>query len=547
MRMGSKKVPKKGNKWNQLCIKVQDFCENGLWLWISLYMFMIMVGLPFYFTDGYARIGTNKYEFFYTVTTKMGLVFALLFVVWFACFCYQRVVIEKQELRLFENFSTTDRFACGYGAVVLLSYFFSAYREPGDYGDAWKGTTGWYMGACMQLLFLGVYFAVSRFWKKEKWLPALWLPVTLVIFLLGILNRFEFRPITMRNATPEFISTVGNINWYCGYMVILVFAFLYYIWRGEEKNPLRRSFLNVWQVIAFAAMITQGSLSGVLTLFVLLAVFYLLSMGSMDQMEAFLSCMVCLGIAATSIYLCRKIFPDAYNYKDAVLDFLSNSPVSIGVLVVAVAGWWCVRRWNVLRKDATKVFRSIGYGGCLLAGVAFAVYIILASWNTLHPQSIGALSNNTLFTFDYAWGSNRGATWSAAWMCFGDQNLWNKLIGIGPDTMVMYINSGKNGELLELVRSVFGNYNLTNAHNEWFTILVNEGILGMVAYAGIMVSAAIRYLKAGKYSAMAGACGMAVLAYTINNMVSFQQTMATSTLFLVLGIGEACMRTDKER
>ena len=35
---------------------------------------------------------------------------------------------------------------------------------------------------------------------------------------------------------------------------------------------------------------------------------------------------------------------------------------------------------------------------------------------------------------------------------------------------------------------------------------------------------------------------MGLLAYTVHNVVSFQQTMATATMFLVLGMGEAFLR-----
>ena len=35
-------------------------------------MISIIAVMPFYFTDGYGRIGTNKYEFFYKETILMG-------------------------------------------------------------------------------------------------------------------------------------------------------------------------------------------------------------------------------------------------------------------------------------------------------------------------------------------------------------------------------------------------------------------------------------------------------------------------------------------
>ena len=65
----------------------------------------------------------------------------------------------------------------------------------------------------------------------------------------------------------------------------------------------------------------------------------------------------------------------------------------------------------------------------------------------------------------------------------------------------------------------------TNAHNEWLTILVDIGVLGLVSYAGMLISVIRNFLHAGKKSMLVGACGFCVLAYTVNNMFSFQQEM----------------------
>ena len=79
------------------------------------------------------------------------------------------------------------------------------------------------------------------------------------------------------------------------------------------------------------------------------------------------------------------------------------------------------------------------------------------------------------------------------------------------------------------------------------TVLVNTGVLGCVSYVGMIVSAVIRYLKGHPMnSVIAGACGYGILAITINNMFSFQQTMGMATLFVILGIGEAYAKKDLE-
>ena len=95
-----------------------------------------------------------------------------------------------------------------------------------------------------------------------------------------------------------------------------------------------------------------------------------------------------------------------------------------------------------------------------------------------------------------------------------------------------------------MVEEYFGRLMLTNAHNEWLTVLIDEGLLGAAGYIGLMVTAIGRYLKAGREDSLAGAAGMGILAYTVNNIFSFQQVMSTSAVFLILGIGEACLRSN---
>ena len=189
-----------------------------------------------------------------------------------------------------------------------------------------------------------------------------------------------------------------------------------------------------------------------------------------------------------------------------------------------------------------KVFIVLGYAGCGAVMLAVVVFLVLGVLNTKNPGSIGALSELSVFIFDYEWGSLRGATWAAGVICFRDQSLLGKLVGVGPDSMGSYIHSGVNPEMLAMVKEYFNSLSLTNAHCEWLTALVNTGLLGMVCYAGLMLSAIVRFLKVRKALPFVGACGFGVLAYTINNLVSFQQSMSTITVFLVLGMGEAYLR-----
>ena len=524
---------RKQKKKPDLLQDIQILLEDALNVLASLYMLLIMVVMPFYFTDGYARIGTNKYEFLYKTSTIIGTVM-LPIVCLYVGFCLYVHFKRKTLGKLWERFkeiSLTDWFAIGYGVVVVISYACSAYKQGTPVGDPLKGAIGWYMGMSTQLIFVAVYFMVSRFWKGQKWMPALWVPVTFVQFVLALLNRFEVRPIEMKNATPEFISTIGNMNWYCGYIVILFSGILYYIWAKRTQKQSMRLLLGVWLTFGFASMMTQGSQSGILALGVVLVMLYLYSMKNGEDLQVFFYCLLCMGVACLGTYILRSLFEERYNYEDAISQLLTFSPLAMVIFVVAVV--MCVGIWYLQKKDRVpvKVFIVLGYAGCGAVMLAVVVFLVLGVLNTKNPGSIGALSELSVFIFDYEWGSLRGATWAAGVICFRDQSLLGKLVGVGPDSMGSYIHSGVNPEMLAMVKEYFNSLSLTNAHCEWLTALVNTGLLGMVCYAGLMLSAIVRFLKVRK-----------ALAYTINNLVSFQQSMSTITVFLVLGMGEAYLR-----
>lgn len=540
-RSGKKKQRYKSD-WRQ---DFKDMFGSVLNVLVSFYMFLVIVVMPFYFTDGYARIGTNKYEFMYNVSTKMGLIVAAVIVVYAAFFLavyVQKPDRERTWRDFLKRISLTDWFAIAYTAAVVLSYLCSEYKENSGVGDAWKGANGWYMGLVSQLIFVAVYFVVSRFWKRQKWLPRLWFPVTFVLFVLAYLNRFEVRPIEMKNATPEFLATIGNMNWYCGYMIMLFSGMFYYIWANREKKQWAQLAAGIWLTAGFASLLTQGSQSGILALGVVLIVLYFMAVKSAEALQTLWNCLLCMGIACLGTYILRSIFEEQYNYEDGISKLLTFSPLAVVIFAVTVA--LCVGTWYLRKKEklSLKVFAIIGEVGCNVLICAVIGFLALGIINTKNPGSIGALSEIPAFTFNYDWGSYRGATWAAGVMCFQDQDLLGKLVGLGPDAMVNYIHSGTNVEMLEMVKEYFRHLNLTNAHCEWLTMLVNTGILGMVSYAGLMVSAMVRFVKARRAQPMVGACGFAVLAYTVNNMVSFQQAMSTLTVFLVLGMGEAYLR-----
>ena len=131
--------------------------------------------------------------------------------------------------------------------------------------------------------------------------------------------------------------------------------------------------------------------------------------------------------------------------------------------------------------------------------------------------------------------------------CFAEQNFLHKLVGIGPDCMARYLYNDGSETVKALVAEAFGKQRLTNAHNEWLTLLTNVGLLGVVSFVGMMITAIKRFIGNYKISVVAAGCGFCLLAYTVNNMFSFQQSMSFATIFVVFGIGENYLRVAKKK
>lgn len=513
-------------------------------------MVVILAVLPLY-NKGYAQIGTEKENFFLKTMTYAGKFLLPVFLLWL--FFAVVAMIQKKELLkintlrqlpgiVWREFGTTDKFAFAYGIAVVLSYVFTNYQE-----EALWGTASWRMGMWTQLGAVIVYFMVSRMWQWKDWIVALILPVSAVVFFLGYMNKFGRCLVDKEIVTTSFISTIGNINWYCGYLVTVLFGGVYLLWRMEEGMSWKKILLTVYVTIGFASLVTQGSSSGIVTFAVVMFVLFGMSVNDSEKMERFWMEMTLFSGACLVTYLLRvtNVFSGEL-VLEGITDFLTFTAVSVLMTIVSAGTWYLVHRMRYKGKYSQKIPKAIYRGIAIAVPVTVLLILVLTLINTVLD---GALTPNVSdpevtkwLTFNVSWGSARGATWAAGARCFWETDFLHKIFGVGPDCMYAFLSNEGSDGLQKMVNGRFYGNRLTNAHNEWLTILVDVGVLGLAAYAGMMISAIRNFFRAGKMSAIVGACGFCVLAYTVNNMFSFQQVMNISTMFVVMGIGENRLR-----
>lgn len=538
---------------------VRDFLGGLTDVLISIYMFLILVILPLYYEDGYSYIGTNKSVFFRRCGEVMGKATIPVLILYLLTMLLVYVLQNNMEEikkdgwnRIKSRISVTDIFAALYGISLALSYHQTEYRS-----SAWLGSTGWYMGFFPQMILVVSYFLISKAWRRHLWLLLTVIPVSVYIFALGVVNRFGYYPVDMKLENPEFISTIGNINWFCGYMVCIFFGVMaYYVFadsgcgRGVVKKNGTGNNAYIWKkaacllylLLGFTTLIVQGSSSGILAAGVVFLTLFLLSAAEGRQLQAFGECVLCLAGVCMLLWWILSSKRGTIVEDDGIFLLLTSGKVAGALLTAAVLFWGIIFYSNQKQKYSPKLWVTVGrmliVGTCAVVIMFIGAVIINTGTGGSLSLALGLPEENFL-TFSPYWASKRGATWQAAAMCFSELDLWHKVVGAGPDCMEFVVKAEGNSEILTFVETYFGKgIRLTNAHNEWFTILLNEGIFGVVSFTGMMITAIYRFLKARKDVLITGICGVCLLAYTANNMVSFQQSLNVSTIFIILAVGE---------
>lgn len=560
------------------------------------YLIMMGVVLPFYYhpETSYMTIGSGKAEFYNKWafgTAKAAGVFLLLYLL--TASVRQFLLWKKDSSRktggaslwmamktgcqnFWQSLTGTELFAVCYIAALCISYLLTDYPE-----FAKMGADGWNMGFWPQILFLFFFLLLERTLTTgmAKAGIGMMLSASTVVFLLGLLNRYGVNPLHMESSGPGFISTIGNINWYCGYWSVLfpvccgIFLFREKVLPGSKSaqqapvSVLYRVlpvFSGIAVVIGFATGVSQGSDSGLLVLAAMTLILGCFAGKEKEGLRHFIELLLLFCVSLTGLFALQHLFPERNKYQTAGYLFLTEKPWGLifGVLLLCLYFFLFIRKNNcangwtkTVENHCDNKLTGTADRGIVwtyrawqiltgLSAAALVLYIGLLTFNTTHPGVIPALDGNALFTFNTSWGSSRGATWSIGIHTFLAQNFGHRLFGVGPDSMAAYLYQSDNSTLLAEVRATFGDKRLTNAHGEWITVLVNTGLMGLLSFAAMIISV-VGTLFSRKQKTLAKACGLAVLCYTLHNIFSFEQMMNISQMYLVMGIGMAMAQKEE--
>lgn len=519
--------------------------EENLLKWSELIVWCylaVMLGIfPLYYQNKYWNMGAAKYRFFRLMTLIMLIYLAVTQI----CTWLFDTKKEKQKIKL----SFMDKMVLIYAGAAVVSWIVSPFRT-----NAWIGSDGWYMGLLSQLMFVGIYFALSRFGTDLKW--PLWIIGIsgAIVFFFAYIHRFNLDPFGLYEGVVEhekiaFLGLLGQATWYSSYLcVILPLVVGVYVtadWKKAKRSVCFRGLTAGFLFLGFCSVVTQNSDSAYVGLglsFLFLLWFALEDLAVWKQY-------VEVGLLAVAAAKCTGIlqivFADRARTLDPLSEVITKSRagwlvLAAGVLCYAVTCYAekkCVGRPMQKWKQVICRFRIVLYLLIFLAVCSLPVMIWLVTTGKF-AGNFGVLQESGYMVFDRSWGNGRGTIWSYAVGVFMEYSPLMKLFGCGPDALMFYTVAHHAEE----IKVVWGDLALTNAHNEWLTAVVDYGIIGGTAYLGIFLTSLVRSVKNYKNRPVLLAMGAAVIAYMGHNISCYQQVICTPLIFMVMGTAEYLIR-----
>ena len=540
------------------------------------YLFCMLGIFPLFYKEQYYKIGDAKFQFFW----KASLIFiAISVVIFLVKILLQKIDMQKNTkfdrrkksekeiqqngnvlFNFLENLSTLDYLVLVYGICVCLSYAFSDYKEY-----AWKGAAGWEMGFCSQLIFVATYFILSR---KNEWLASIGrrgskkeygyfvstilgihLLASSLVFMFGILHRFDMDPLGMYlglelNQKIEFLSTIGQATWFSSY-VCTTFAIGVVLFYISEKSWIR-VVSGVYTVLSFGILVTQNSDSAFIAIAGILLLLGYFSLSKIETWIRFLQIVSLMWGTFAVIGLLQRLFVDWAIPLDSLSVFFSQSIFTWGMLLLSLLLYLFYGKYD--KEERCKRIMQITkmvYQGILIALVigifAMIIFIYLNTKGYLLSW-FGYQNTHSYLLFDYHWGSNRGSTWMITWQAFLQMPFYQKLFGVGPDSLSEYLYSVP--DISDLLRNLWGNMRLTNAHNEYLNSLICYGIVGLVSWCGVLFGGISYFYRKAKENSFMIGFALCIMGYACHNIFCYQQVCCTPFLFILMGIGESLTKSE---
>lgn len=434
-----------------------------------------------------------------------------------------------------------------YGTDICMVLFFisgvMSFIMAEDKKNAFTGAQGRYCGLAFMILIFIMYIIVSaRVSNMEKmWslISMVFVLVSSVTFIIAILQNIGFDPFKLldginRKQRNIYVSTFGNIDIFGSFICIALPLFMgLYV---TEKSNIKRIVYGIGVFAGFMAFIPANAdvvFAGVgaAVITVLFATVY------MERVDRLFE-LVMLGSGGYLGMVLLRMLVGTNGAKITGFNRLAEHPALL-VIIFAVVLFIRLIIQVYINKNKTEVYINKQKNG---TGIKLIIALAVVLISGIAVIIYGRKNNLAMFDFNDKWGSYRGYIWRRVTGLYGELPFVQKIFGHGNESIRSLMDDRFYDEMLQVTGTVYD-----NAHNEYLQYLVTQGLLGMLSYVGVVVTAAIAGVKKIKKSPYILGLLLAVVSYGVQAIFNVNQCITTPYMFLMTAmlIG-TCRRVTEE-
>jgi len=501
------------------------FADNST----SLYMIALFLILPLYFNNDYINILESK-TFIFVLITWIYLI-AFVACIWldsiFRAEKDRKLKTTSKKAQYKKEILPNKRLKQDIFFVIFLCAVIVSTLCSGDIVNAWYSAECKLFGARILILCCGMYYFISRGYKINKGVRISFVIGIGTVLMLTIMNLYGIDLLQMRDRLSEaqrelYLSTIGNVNilsnFICIFIPLFMGIFLYFQKRSE------RIACGILLYLGVMAGIATNSDSFFLGFGASILFFLWFSMTSEKEMIRYLTmCIICI-VGIISLKLFNSISNYDYIWYELQNSLINDIPWVI--FIIAIVIFILVLNKTKIEINWLKLRRVlfVFLGAC---AVGFAGYVIAV--NTIEIE--GA---SKYLIFNESWGTNRGFVWMHTCEMFRELPFYKQVVGIGSGAFNDFFASYNVDRVTKFV----------DPHSEFLYYLVSMGIVGVIGYFGMIVTAIVECVRNGKTTGIILAAVFVswIAQGTVNNPLVF----TTPYLFLFLAMSRFELKYNKE-
>ncbi|OUQ20084.1 hypothetical protein B5E84_04945 [Lachnoclostridium sp. An14] len=518
---------------------------------------LLLFVFPLYITsENYSNILRAKYKFFWLMVVVLAAVCLLAGLAWLFIdrMEYGGAGMKKFFSRMKPSnwkavFPVSERGLLTFIVIALLSTLTSEYL----YESFW-GNEGRYSGFFLLLLYVVMYFLLSRFLRFRQWYLDAFLLSSSLAGLFGITDYFRMDIMGYKVGVPQitadiFTSTFGNINTFTAFlgMALAVAAALFAV----EKNGKRALWYFLHLAIASAALITSQSDNGYLAVAALFISLPFFLFKTRMGLRRYLVILAVFFSAAAWVGWVNVAMEETVIGLSGIGGVVTTLP---GLPVLAAALWLAAVALFVLDRKREKAGKN-GDGDGLsddplsplprriwmwaMIAAVLAVAVMFVDANFLgHGERYGALGQ--FLVFDDDWGTQRGFVWRIAFEDYRNKfTPLQRVLGYGPDTFGIITTKFNKMEMHYATGQIYD-----SAHNAYIHYFATIGPIGLAGYLVFLIGSLKRFASAVKEKPVTLAVFAAVLCYSAQALVNIDLPIVTPFLWGFLAVGAARIRAN---